>query len=155
MVWLVRATNSRAVADGAGTGTYADFVPFDLPELNKFVGLIFANGLTPKPHQFEYWFQGQEREPLFGNDKFARAMDKHVGHRKRHWVSSLRRWKHFRRYFTLSDFCENPKDSQQANLLWKVQTLLDELNVQASSMWVPGKFLAIDEQTIRAHRASR
>ena len=55
MAWLVKATNGRAVADGAGTGTYVDFVPFDLPELNKFVSLIFANGLTPKP-QFEYWF---------------------------------------------------------------------------------------------------
>ncbi len=90
MAWLVKATNSRAVADGAGVGTYADFVPFDLPELNKFVGLLLANGLTPKP-QFEYWFEGQEREQLFSNDKFARAMDKHVGHCKSHRVSSKHR----------------------------------------------------------------
>ena len=93
-------------------------------------------------------------EPLFGNDKFARAMDKHVGHRKRHRVSGQSRWKHFRRYFTLSDFRENPKDSQRTNLLWKVQTLLDELNAQASRMWVPGKFLAVDEQTIGFQGAS-
>ncbi len=147
MAWLVKATNSHAVADGAGVGTYAYFVPFDLPELNKLVGLLLANGLTPKP-QFEYWFEGQEREPLFGNDKFTRAMDKHVGHRKSHRVSGKHRWKHFRRYFTLSDFHENPKESQRANPLWKVQTLIDELNEQASRMWVPGKFVAIDEQTI-------
>ncbi len=147
MAWLVKALNSRAVADGAGVGTYTDFVLFDLPEFNKFVGLLLANGLTPKP-QFEYWFEEQEREPLFGNDKFARAMDKHMGHRKSHRVSGKRCWKHFRRYFTLSDFHENPKKSQQANPLWKVQTLIDELNEQASCMWVPGKFVAIDEQTI-------
>ncbi len=147
MAWLVKATNSRAVPDGAGVGTYADFVLFDLPGLNKFVGLLLTNGLTPKP-QFEYWFEGQEREPLFGNGKCAHAMDKHVGHRKSHRVSGKRRWKHFRRYFTLSDFRENPKESQRANPLWKVQTLIDELNEQASCMWVPGKFIAIDEQMI-------
>ncbi len=58
MAWLIKATNSGAVADGAGVGTYADFVLFDLPKLNKFVGLLLANGLTPKP-QFEYWFEGR------------------------------------------------------------------------------------------------
>ncbi len=95
----------------AGGGTYVDFVPVDLPKLNKFFGLLLANGLTPKP-QFEYWFERQEREPLFGNDKFAGAMDKHVGHCKSHRVSGKRRWKHFQRYFTLSNFRKNPKESQ-------------------------------------------
>jgi hypothetical protein len=82
MGWLVQATNPCAVADGAGSGTYADFVLFNLPKLYKFVGLLFANSLTPKP-QFEYWFEGQEQEPLFGNDKYARAVHKHVckGHK--------------------------------------------------------------------------
>jgi hypothetical protein len=56
--------------------------------------------------------------------------------------------------FTTSDFRENPKDSQQANPLWKVQTLIDELNEQASCMWLPGKFVAIDEQTIGFQGAS-
>ena len=58
MGWLVQARKRHAVADGAGSGMYADFVLFDLPKLNKIVGLLFANGLTPKP-QFEYWFEGQ------------------------------------------------------------------------------------------------
>jgi hypothetical protein len=48
----------------------------------------------------------------------------------------------------LSNFHDNPKESQQANLLWKVQTLLDKLNKQASHMWLPGNFFATDEQTI-------
>ncbi len=58
MGWLVQATNCRAVADGTGSGAYVDFVPFNLPKLYKFSGLLFANGLTPK-HQFEYWFEGK------------------------------------------------------------------------------------------------
>jgi hypothetical protein len=73
-------------------------------------------------------------------------MDKHV--RKGHKVSGKHCWKHFRRYFTLLDFRDNLKKSQQANLLWKVQTLLDKLNEQLSPMWLPGKFVAINEQTI-------
>jgi hypothetical protein len=49
MGWLVQATNLRAVADGTGSETYTDFVSFDLPKLYEFVGLLFANGLSPKP----------------------------------------------------------------------------------------------------------
>ncbi len=33
MGWLVQARNPRAVADGAGSGRYTDFIPFDFPEL--------------------------------------------------------------------------------------------------------------------------
>jgi hypothetical protein len=47
--WLVQATNCHAVTDCAGSGTYMEFVPFDLPVLYKCVGLLFANFLTPKP----------------------------------------------------------------------------------------------------------
>ncbi len=46
MDWLVQATNCHAVADDTGSGIYADFVLFNLPKLYKFVGLIFAKGLT-------------------------------------------------------------------------------------------------------------
>jgi hypothetical protein len=49
MGWLVQVTKHHAVADGPGSGTYIDFVLFDLPELYMFVGLLFANGLTPSP----------------------------------------------------------------------------------------------------------
>ncbi len=83
MAWLVQATNSHAVADGAEAGMYAVFVLFDLPKLYKFIGLLFTNGLTLEP-QFEYWFEGQERERLFGNNKkYSCAMDEHVckGHK--------------------------------------------------------------------------
>ena len=32
--------------------------------------------------------------------------------------------------------------------LWKVWLLIDELNKQAKDMWIPRKWVAIDEQTI-------
>jgi hypothetical protein len=150
--WLVDATNRRAVADGAGTGSYKDWTPLDREELYKFIGLFFANGLSPKP-QFEYWFEGTNREPLFGNDKYSKAMDKHdrtTGRR----TSGKRRYKMFRRYFSMADYRDNPKQKQQENPLWKVQELLDELNKQAKDMWLPGKWVAIDEQTIGFQGAS-
>jgi hypothetical protein len=107
--------------------------------------MLFAKDTTPKP-QFEYWFEGQGQELLFGNNKYTHVMDKHV-----HMGCKVRGnccWKHFGQYFTLLDFRDNSKESQQANPLWKVQTLLDKLNKQASSMWLPGKFVNIEEQTI-------
>jgi hypothetical protein len=147
MSWLVEATNCRAVADGTGTGLYQDYVPFDVKELYKFVGLLFANGLLPRP-RFEYWFETQDCKPLFVNDKFCKAMDKHVqstGYK----VSGKRQWKHFRRYFTMADYRDHPKWKQQENSLWKVQEFIDKMNKQAKDMWLPGKFVAINDQTIR------
>ena len=63
------------MADGAMTGEFADFVPFDLAEVKKFIGLLFLNGLSPKP-QMEFWFEGSASEPLFGNDRIAEVMKK-------------------------------------------------------------------------------
>ncbi len=53
--WATTATNLRAYLSGAGSGEYQDFLLFDLPEVYKMIGVLFANGLTPKP-QFDYWF---------------------------------------------------------------------------------------------------
>ncbi len=72
MQWLVDVTNRRAVADGAGTGSYKDWTPLDREELYKFIGLFFANGLSPKP-QCEYWFESTDPKPLFGNDMYSKA----------------------------------------------------------------------------------
>ena len=57
------ATNLRAYANGAGSGKYTDFVPFDSKEIYKMIGV---HGLTPKP-QFDFWFCLEDREPLFGS----------------------------------------------------------------------------------------
>ena len=46
----------------------------------------------------------------------------------------------------ISDMLPLPK--QKKNPLWKVQLYLDELNAQAQKMWVTGKYVSIDEQTL-------
>jgi hypothetical protein len=98
--WTVDATNYRAMAGGATTGEFADFVQFDLAEVNKFIGLLFLNGLSPKP-QMEFWFEGAASEPLFGNDKNAEVMKKKNRMTGR-TISGKRRWRHFRRFFSMA-----------------------------------------------------
>jgi len=46
------------------------------------------------------------------------------------------------------DFQEDAKKETKKNPLWNVQHLLDKLNDNASMMWIPGKWLSIDEQTL-------
>ena len=146
------ATNLRAYSSGAGSGEYQDFMPIDLAEVYKMIGVLFANGLTPKP-QFDFWFCTQEEEPLFGSNMISKALAR-KNLATGNTIKASRRWKHFRRYFTMQDYRENPREQQRKNPLWKVQRLIDELNKQAKDMWVPGIFVAIDEQTIGFQGAS-
>ena len=48
----------------------------------------------------------------------------------------------------MTNYRENPGEAQKKDALWKVWKLLTELNKQAKDMWLTGKFVAIDEQTI-------
>ena len=77
--WMTNATNRRATSDGAGAGTgeFKDWVPFDDAEIYRFIGVLFANGLAPKP-RIDYWFEPAQMSPLFGNDVVSRAMAKEV-----------------------------------------------------------------------------
>ncbi len=136
--WATDAMNLRAYSSGAGRGEYQDFMPFDLAEVYKMIGVLFANGLTPKP-QFDYWFKLQDQEPLLGSNLISKALDRKNSATGK-TVKAIRRWQHFRRFFTLQDYRENQKQQQKLNPLWKVQRLLDELNKQAKDMWVPGDF---------------
>jgi hypothetical protein len=54
----------------------------------------------------------------------------------------------------VADYRENPKEKQKTDPLWKVRMLIDELNKQSKDMWIPGKWVAIDEQTIGFQGAS-
>jgi hypothetical protein len=144
--WCVTVTNLQAYSSGAGSGEYQDFMPFDLAEVYKMIGVLFTNGLTPKP-QFAFWFCTQEEEPLFGSNMISKALAR-KNLATGNTIKAARRCKHFRCYFTIQDYRENPREQQWKNPLWKVQCLIDELKKQAKDMWVPGIFVAIDEQTL-------
>jgi hypothetical protein len=137
--FMTDATNLRAAADGAGSGRgeYKDFVPFDVDELYKMVGVLFATGLAAKP-RLEYWFEPTNKYPLFGSDLVSKVTEKRI--RLTGWmIRGSRRWRHFRRFLSISDFRVDAKKEQEKDPLWKVRILIDHLNKNAKDMWVPGK----------------
>ncbi len=124
---------------------YGDYVPFNDKEVYKFIGILFANGRNPRP-LFETWFTPISNRPLFGHNFVSNRVFDRMVHGMN--VSGLRRWRHLRRFLTLSDYQKKPADKQCRNPMWKVQSLFDELNHHARQHWIPGKWVAIDEQTI-------
>ena len=66
----------------------------------------------------------------------------------RHALHGMRRWAQFRRFMCMFDFQQDARKETAKNPLWKVQHLLDELNENARRMWIPGKWVSIDEQTL-------
>jgi hypothetical protein len=138
---ILKTTNARAAAEGAGSVTYQDFVPFSVQEIYKFIGLLFANSVSPKPLVI-YWFLSTN----FGNDPFAKLFDKVTLTGK--VISGLRRWKQLRRFLACYDFQKYPKQSQKDDPLWKVASVLEHLRKNCQRCWVPGKFVSINEQTI-------
>ncbi len=151
---ICKGTNFSASAVGVGigvTGTerreFGNFVQFDDAEFYKFIGIHFANGLNPRP-SFESWFTSMPHRPLYlysANFVNGGVFD-HTVHGVK--VSGLRRWRHFCRFLTSSNYRWNPVEEQRKDLMWKVQSLLDELNHRARKHWIPGKWVAINEQTI-------
>jgi hypothetical protein len=68
-----KGTNYHASAEGVGMGVlgnemkdFGDFVGFDDTEIYKFIGILFANGLMPRP-MFETWFYSVRNRPMYGN----------------------------------------------------------------------------------------
>ena len=77
----------------------------------------------------------------------GKAMHKQLPRGQRS-IHSSQRWKHFRRFMCTFIFRQDARKETAKNPLWKVQHLLDELNDNASKMWIPGKWLSINEQTL-------
>jgi hypothetical protein len=144
---MVACTNQRAAGEGSGVGgtVYTDFVPFDVCEMYRFIGLLFANGLAPKP-DFTKWFETAVSDELLGNDFIAPLMNKKLAGGG--FIPGIRRWKHFRRFLCLYDFRLVTKRSAAKDPLYKVRLLLRHLNKQSMAMWITGKHLSVDEQTI-------
>jgi hypothetical protein len=92
-------------------------------------------------------FETAERFPLFGNNLVSKVMTKTVSVSGKN-IRGIQRWRHFWRFLTLSDYRDSLSEKQKVDPLWKVRELIDELNKQCKDMWIPGKWVAIDEQTI-------
>ncbi len=108
--------------------------------------LLFANGLAPKP-DITKWFEGSSTDQLLGSNFIAPLMNKRLPNGGNH-VPGIRRWRHFWHFLCWYDFHQNAKDAAAKDSLWKVCLVLHHLNKQARLMWVTGKYVSVDEQTI-------
>ncbi len=123
------------MAEGVGLGEtgsekkdFGDFKPFDDNEMYKFIGLMFANGLAPRSN-VDSWFCATPNCPNHDVSFVKGVFEKRV---QGVTISGLCRWRHFRRFLTLSNYRLNPADEQwKMNPMWKVQSLIDQLNYRA------------------------
>ena len=65
--WAMSVMNLCPYTNRAGSGEYTDFVVFNRTETYEIIGILFANGLTPKL-QCDYWFCLEDQELLFGSN---------------------------------------------------------------------------------------
>ncbi len=91
--------------EGAGSTTCKEFVPFELEEVQKFIGVLYTNAFSPKP-QLTFCLKSVGRSKVFGNDAFAKALDKHVSGAR--LIFGECQWNHFHRFMCLYDIRENP-----------------------------------------------
>ena len=83
-----KGTNYRFSAKGVGIGVtgskkkdFGNCVPFDDPEIYKFIGFLYANGLMPRPI-FKTWLKPLPTCSMFGNSLATGAFDKTVHGKK-------------------------------------------------------------------------
>ena len=111
--------------------------------MNTFISLLFVNGLSPRS-RIKIWF---EPHPIFGNTLIAGAMHKPCT-RGRRALHGMQRWAQFQQFMCMFDFRQDARRETTKNPLWKVQHLFDELNNNAQRIWIPGKGVSIDDQTL-------
>ena len=61
----------RATIERIEAKIYPKYEPFSDEEIDAFIGLLFANGLSPKP-QIKFWFKDNDSNKIFGNNAFER-----------------------------------------------------------------------------------
>jgi hypothetical protein len=131
-------TNFKAQISFAGQKgyPYPDFKVFTVEELKQHIALYIFNGLSPSP-RVEMKFSSQQVDPVNGNDFICRSFG----------PNAERRHRHFKAFFTMVD----PRDKEpcrkrQPN--YKVDHLLNHMNVVNQSAWLLGEVISVDEQTI-------
>lgn len=136
----VGATNAKAVIEGQGANT--DWVPFDKEEMDKWNGFMLANGIVPRA-QLESWFWDCW---LRGNPVMSKLMAKKC--RNGRTIPAAVRLRQLRRFMCFYDVRQDVREEVKKDPLFKVRTLLNELNSNAQKWWRTGKWVSIDEQTL-------
>ncbi|KAJ1153167.1 hypothetical protein NDU88_005929 [Pleurodeles waltl] len=110
----------------------AQWIPTNLEELKKFLGLTFLMGLIRKPSLASYW----STSPLMATAIFPATMS-----HNRYLL--LLRMLHF-----VDNALALPRDHPDSDRLFKIRPVLDHFVDRFSEVYVPGKELSVDESLV-------
>ncbi|XP_069092145.1 piggyBac transposable element-derived protein 4-like [Pleurodeles waltl] len=108
------------------------WIPTNLEELKKFLGLTFLMGLIRKPSLSSYW----STSPLMTTAIFSATMS-----RNRYLL--LLRMLHF-----VDNTLVLPRDHPDSDRLFKIRPILNHFVARFSEIYVPGKEIAVDESLL-------
>ncbi|KAJ1115068.1 hypothetical protein NDU88_003296 [Pleurodeles waltl] len=108
------------------------WIPTNLKELKKFLGLTFLMGLIRKPSLSSYW----STSPLMATAIFPAIMS-------RNQYELLLRMLHF-----VDNALALPRDHLDSDRLFKIRPVLDHLVDRFSEIYVPGKEIYVDESLV-------
>ncbi|KAJ1154739.1 hypothetical protein NDU88_007482, partial [Pleurodeles waltl] len=108
------------------------WIPTNLEELKKFLGLTFLMGLIRKPSLSSYW----STSPLMATAIFPAIMS-------RNRYELLLRMLHF-----VDNALALPRDHPDSDRLFKIRPVLDHLVDRFSEIYVPGKEISVDESLV-------
>ena len=130
-IWdlLVDMTNRNAAAKRRGGGHKGGWHPVDRAEMQAFIGLIIATGITRLPRLAMYWETGH---PLTGTPGFSNVM-------------SRDRFLQLLRYLHANDESLGNADNDK---LYKVRDFTNRINRNFSNNYSMGCNISIDESLI-------
>lgn len=70
---MLKHTNQRVGIEGAGDSLCADWRPFSIDKVNAFIGLLLANGVSPKPNVGLQFASGNESK-IFTDNIFKQGV---------------------------------------------------------------------------------
>jgi hypothetical protein len=133
-------TNSNLKASlmhaGPGGTTYPKFAPFTVDEIQKFMGIQIAQGLSPSP-RVEMKFKSQAQDEINGNDLISSVMS----------PNGDERWRHFKAFFAIQDPRKAVPDRKKVPN-FKIAPMLSHMLKVSPEAWVLGPNASVDEQTV-------
>lgn len=94
-------------------------------EFRAYLGLQILMGLQSMPHMQDFW----SHDPLISSTIFSQTMS----------------WDRFDAITSALHFIDNGADHPAVDRLWKLRPVIDALDKQFSSIFVPNKLISVDE----------
>jgi len=127
-------SNQSATSRGMGTTVYPRFVPLTTLEVQRFLGLEFANGLAPKRNAY-HWLTTSDADPLSGNSAVAACFG----------PDPIGRFKEFKKAFSICRPVGDERRAKEADRIFKVREFSELLQNISRRLWDIGIWFSIDE----------